>query len=59
VPRPISQAGIVQLKAQAASDAMGFVKDLFVADKINYDKFKENFVELKSYLFDAIDEAAG
>ena len=58
MPRPVSQAGIVQLKAQAASDAMGFVKDFFVADKITYDKFKDYFVELKGYLFDAIDEAA-
>jgi hypothetical protein len=57
-PRPVSQAGIVQLKAQAASDAMRYVKDFFVADKITYDKFKDYFVELKGYLFDAIDEAA-
>jgi len=58
IPRPVSQAGIVQLKAQAASDAMGFVKDFFVADKITYDKFKDYFIELKGYLFDAIDEAS-
>lgn len=47
---------LIELKADASLKAMQFIIDAFIADKINYDKIPEYYKEIKTYLFDALDE---
>jgi hypothetical protein len=58
-PGVVDVPEVVKLKTGASIKAMEFVVNAFIADKINYDKIKEYYTELKGYLFDSIDEITG
>jgi hypothetical protein len=53
---PAPTGSLLQIKANATVQAMKFVVDAFIADKINWDKIKEYHKEITGYLNDAIDE---
>ena len=58
-PKPQMPTGVNNVstaKANATVQAMRFVIDAFIADKINWDKIKEYHKEITGYLYDAIDE---
>lgn len=53
---PPPTSSLTELKAQASLRAMEFVVNAYIADKIQWDQIKPNYVELRGYLWDGVDE---
>ena len=59
IPKPINApatGSIPEFKAQASLRAMEFVVNAYIADKIPWDQIKPNYLELRGYLWDGVDE---
>ena len=52
----VAPSSLSTLKANASIQAMHYMVDCFIADKITWDQIKEKHKELSGYLYDAINE---